>query len=533
MQSNREYGSRGNQEDDEVAVGSHVEPAGGDHPPEAGGTTADERHETSPRERRLFAAGVLGVAVLAALLRLRFLDVPLSVDEGGYAADAHFWAQGARLYRDVWVDRPQGLMLLYRGAFDLFGTHAWSVRMLATIWGAALSAVVALLVARVSARRIGLVAGLLVALLSVGPRIEGFAANGELLAALPAAAAVLCFVVWLDRRRDGLLLAAGALAAFALLVKQSGYDGGGAIVLWLLLAAWRGWLPRRVALRAVGLVALGAAIPLALSVAHGAATGLDRYWFSVAGYRLSVESVATGSFSNRMHLLWSAFVSSWPCITPLIVLAPFGIAEALRSRRGALLIAWGGFSITGFLLGGLFHPHYFVGLIAPFSALGALGVQRLARERGVRIATASAVVLLAVPAIAAWPVVTASSPSQVSWRTSHDGRILSDRTVGAWLRARTRPGEPVYALYAEASIYFAADRPPAFKYLWFLGEQRIPHALRDLRNVLAGPKAPRYIVVYQPPRSMPGAVAAGIPAVLRARYHEVAKVAGHDVLELR
>jgi 4-amino-4-deoxy-L-arabinose transferase-like glycosyltransferase len=521
VQADHEYGSPRIEEDDEVAE----EVAGDDRPPGA--------RDASPRERRLFAAGVVAIAVLAALVRLRFLDVPLSVDEGGYAAVARFWASGSRLYRDVWADRPQGLLLLYRGAFDVFGVHAWSVRALATVWGAGLAAVVALLVARVAGHRTGLVAGLLVALLSVGPRIEGFAANGELLAALPAAAAILCFAVWLDRRRDGLLLAAGALAAFALLVKQSGYDGGGAIVVWLVLAAWRGWLPRRVALRAIGLVALGAAVPIALSVAHGVATGFDRYWFSVAGYRLSVESVATGSFANRMHLLWDAFASSWPCVTPLIVLAPFGIAEAWRSRRGALLVAWGAFSITGFLLGGLFHPHYFVGLIAPFCALAALGLQRLARDRSVRVATATAVVLLAVPAIAAWPVISASSPSEVSWRTSHDGRILTDKTVGAWLRARTRPGQTVYAMYAEASIYFAADRPPAFKYLWFLGEQRIPHALRDLRNVLAGPHAPRYIVVYQPPRSMPGAVVAGIPAVLRSRYRDVTRVDGHDVLELK
>jgi hypothetical protein len=150
-----------------------------------------------------------------------------------------------------------------------------------------------------------------------------------------------------------------------------------------------------------------------------------------------------------------------------------------------------------------------------------------------RVATIACGALLAVPAVAAWPVVSASSPSQVSWRTSHDGRILSDREVAAWLRARTRPGDPVFALYADASLYFAADRPPAFKYLWFLGVQRIPHALSDLRAVLAGPHAPRYIVVYQAPRSMPGAVAAGLPAVLLARYRHATRVAGHDVLELR
>jgi 4-amino-4-deoxy-L-arabinose transferase-like glycosyltransferase len=467
------------------------------------------------------------------LVRLRFLDVPLSVDEGGYAAVARFWASGSHLYRDVWVDRPQGLLLLYRGSFDLLGPHASAVRALATVWGAGLASVVALLVARVADRRTGLVAGMLVALLSVGPRIEGFAANGELLAALPAVAALLVFAIWLDRRHDWLLVAAGSLAAFALLVKQSGYDGGGAIGVWLLLAAWRGWLPRRQALRALGLLALGATIPLALSVAHGAATGLDRYWFAIADYRLSVESVATGSLGDRMRLLWSAFASSWPCIVPLLVLSPFGVASAIRSRRGALLVAWGAFSLTGFAIGGLFHPHYFVGLIAPFSALSALGVQRLARQYGARAAAIACVALLAVPAIAAWPVISASSPSQVSWRTSHDGRILSDRRVGAWLKARTQPGDTVYALYAEASLYFAADRPPAFKYLWFLGEQRIPHALTDLRDILAGSHAPRYIVVYQAPRSMPGAVEAGLPVVLLARYHVVTRVAGHDVLKLR
>jgi 4-amino-4-deoxy-L-arabinose transferase-like glycosyltransferase len=476
---------------------------------------------------------VLAIAVLAVLVRLRFLDVPLSVDEGGYASVARFWASGSHLYRDVWVDRPQGLLLLYRGAFDLFGVHAWSVRALATVWGAGLASVVALLVARVADRRAGLAAGFGVAVLSVGPRIEGFAANGELLSALPAACALLLFAVWFDRRRDYLLLAAGALAASALLIKQSGYDGGGAIVVWLAIAAWREWIPRRQALRAIVLVGVGALVPLAAAFAHGAATGLGDWWFSVAGYRLSVESVATGSFSNRLHLLWSAFASSWPCIVPLIGLAPFGVATARRTRRGALLVIWGAFSLTGFAIGGLFHPHYFVGLIAPFSALAGLGLMRLVAQRGVRLATIATVVLLAVPAIAAWPVISASSPSQVSWRTSHDGRILTDRTVGAWLRARTKPGETVYALYAEASLYFAADRQAAFKYLWFLGEQRIPGALGDLRDILAGPKAPRYIVVYQPPRSMPGAVAAGIPAVLRARYVEIAKVAGHDVLELR
>ena len=273
--------------------------------------------------------------------------------------------------------------------------------------------------------------------------------------------------------------------------------------------------------------------PVLLAVLHGAATGFDRWWFAVAKYRLSVESVATGSLSHRADLLWEAFVTSWPCIVPLMVLAPIGIVVAIRTQRGALLVIWGALSLTGFALGGLFHPHYFVGLIAPFSALSALGLRWVVDRFGVRVAVAVG----RRPARRAGDRGVAGRHGVLAL-----GRVVAHlprradphgQGSGSVAAGRTRPGETVYALYADASLYFAADRPPAFKYLWFLGEQRIPGALGELRDILAGPKAPRYVVVYQPPRSMPGAVAAGIPAVLKARYAAFAKVAGHDVLRLR
>ena len=63
-------------------------------------------------------------AVAAFLLHIPFLSTPLSVDEGGYGYVAHWWARGADLYGDVWVDRPQGLLLLYRWALALPGSDA-------------------------------------------------------------------------------------------------------------------------------------------------------------------------------------------------------------------------------------------------------------------------------------------------------------------------------------------------------------------------------------------------------------------------
>ena len=87
--------------------------------------------------------------------------------------------------------------------------------------------------------------------------IEGFTANGELMATLPALVALALTARWQLRgglRRDVRSPASSPGPAF--LVKQSGYDGGLAAGIWLVLAAWRGWRPAGEALRALGALAL-------------------------------------------------------------------------------------------------------------------------------------------------------------------------------------------------------------------------------------------------------------------------------------
>ena len=78
-------------------------------------------------------------AVASFLLHIPFLSTPLSVDEGGYGYVAQWWARGADLYGDIWVDRPQGLLLLYRGALALPGSARFDIRLMATLWSCASS----------------------------------------------------------------------------------------------------------------------------------------------------------------------------------------------------------------------------------------------------------------------------------------------------------------------------------------------------------------------------------------------------------
>jgi 4-amino-4-deoxy-L-arabinose transferase-like glycosyltransferase len=472
----------------------------------------------------------LAAAALASfVLHIPFLTTPLSVDEGGYGYVARWWASGADLYGDVWVDRPQGLLLLYRGALALPGGDAFDIRLMAALWSCAIAVVLGLLVTRLAGRRAGAAAALLSGLLSSAPVIEGFTANGELMATLPAVAALGLTARWMARGDPRLMFLAGLCAGAGVLVKQSGYDGGLAVGLWLVLAAWRGWRPTGEALRALGALAGGVALMVGLAALHGALTGFHDWWFAVADYRLSVESVATGSLSERWSLLTDSLRAAGPVVGALAVVALPGVRIALRRPETVLLALWLGLSLTGFALGGLFHGHYYVGPLTPLCALAALALAALPP----RTALAVGLAVLILPTYRAWPAYTADGPRERSLASSSDSRIVTNAAVGRYLHAHTGKGDRVYALYADAGLYLASGRRSPYPYLWFLGIEHIPGALQRLRDTLAGPRAPRYIAVYQQPRTIdksdrPDAVG----RTLVRRYTRVATVEGVPIWRL-
>ena len=329
---------------------------------------------------------VLAAAALASfILHIPFLTTPLSVDEGGYGYVARWWASGADLYGDIWVDRPQGLLLLYRWAEALPGSDRFDIRLMAALWSCAIAVVLGLLMTQVAGRRAGAAAALLSGLLSTSPVIEGFSANGELMATLPALVALALTARWQLRGGLGVMFAAGLFAGAAFLVKQSGYDGGLAAGLWLLLAAWRGWRPAGEALRALGALALGVALIIGLAALHGALTGWHDWWFAIADYRLSVESVATGSVSEKFSLFTDSLRTAGPVVGVLFVLALPGLWLALRRPETVLVALWFGLSLTGFALGGLFHGHYYVGPLTPLCALAALTLAAVPLRAGLAL----------------------------------------------------------------------------------------------------------------------------------------------------
>jgi hypothetical protein len=455
-----------------------------------------------------FATGTAALVASSVALRLPFLGAPLTADEGGYAEIARLWAHGGVLYGHDWVDRPQGLILVFRGALALGLTSTLDLRLV----GAAVAGLLAVAVTTIGSllldgRRGGLVAGLLATVTGASPFIDGFTLAGELVGAAVAAVAVALLAWNLRRERLWLLAAAGLLAGSAAMVKQSAGDAilTGAVV----LACGRTDRIRRLA---VFLAA--SAIPI---VAAAVASGDPSAWYrAVVAYGAN----ASPSLSARSVLFVHSLPAFAAALGPATVLAALGWRHAPR-----LLRVWLGAAVLGTCLGGDFHSHYYLQLVAPLALVGAAGVRALGRV-GLAAACAAAIVPVALAA----PLWPASGLAQAHELWPGDTHLLLDASVARYVRDHTSSRAKIYVVWAAADVYYLADRAPAYPYLWLRNLKTVHGALATVEHVLTR-RTPALVVEAQP-------VSAADPrlrtrAILRRDYRPVARIGGDTIFRPR
>jgi hypothetical protein len=414
------------------------------------------------------------------LVRVPFLGT-IGPDEGGYAYVAWQWAQGRQLYREVWIDRPQGLIVAYR-LLVAIGQEAWTLRLGAVVAGAAV-ALLLVAAARVVSPAAGFLAGALFAVAGVAPHLEGFTFNGELAASVPATAAVA--VALNASRRSHLRLAfAGALGGAALLMKQSGFDG----LVVVLFVAWIGAHARRDRAERVLLVGAAAAIPVAASAIAGAASGWSSYWSAIVGSHLSAAGAARSSH----------FTASLPSaardLLPLVPVAALGAWQARRrwgpSRFGVVWLAVGLVAVN---VGGLYWAHYYVQLLPPLCLLGGIG---LASLRKPALAWAAAALVSLPVAVFVGRLATASDHEQARL-VKYALAFENDRRIAAYAAAHTSARETIYAFASRADVYFLARRRAAFPYLWGHPLRAARGRFGSLERTLSRPGRPKLVILFQ------------------------------------
>ena len=421
--------------------------------------------------RAAYAAALAGCVALTILCRAPFLAVPLTNDEGGYAYVARQWAAGARLYGDAWVDRPQGLVLLFR-LFVAVAPSTVGLRLCGAIYVALSALLLAYVGTRLYGQAAGLCAAALYAVASSGPQIEGFIVNGELLATLPAVAAVALLLRSRDAARPALsLFLAGLAAGGALLVKQSAIDGPIVVLLYASIGAG---LSVRARLRRVVLALAGLAVAPALSAAYGATTGWSAYINAVVLDNLRYRSFDASA--NTLTAAVTGFGWFWSEDAMLIILALVAIALPPRLRRIEsrpwpwLPLPWLAAATVAVTLGGLYSRHYFVQLLPPLCLLAAgglvSGVRAVRRRPWTALLAVVPLTTLAMTARTDASYYVGSSPVAISQRLYGWPVYTYQAALVDFLRHRVPTGRPFFVAYAAAPLHYLTDRPSVTRYLW-------------------------------------------------------------------
>jgi len=521
--------------------------------------TLEERVLSAPRWAS--AAALAGCVALAILCRVPFLAVPLTNDEGGYADVARQWAAGARLYGDAWVDRPQGLVLLFR-LFVTVAPGTVGLRLCGAIYVGLSVLLLAYMGSRLYGRAAGLCAAALYAVASSGPQVEGFIVNGELLATLPAVAAVALLLRSRDAARPALsLFLAGLAGGGALLVKQSAIDGPIVVLLFALIGAG---LNARARLRHVALTLAGVMVAPALSAAYGAATGWSAYINAVVLDNLRYRSFDASA--NTLNAAVAGFGWFWSEDAVLIILALVAVALPLRGgRREAgggsgydgstqwvhandiqaagparrlspltppprpsplaprlwywLPLPWLAVAVGAVTLGGLYSRHYFVQLLPPLCLLAAAGlvcgVRAVRRQPWTALLVVVPLAALAMTTRTDAPYYVGSSPVAISQRLYGWPVYTYQAALVDFLRRRVPEGQPFFVAYAAAPLHYLTGRPSVTRYLWRRPLGTIPGAYAAaLRAVERG--EPICVIPVQPVAQPPGD--ARMEAALSRRY---------------
>lgn len=411
--------------------------------------------------RPLSIALVIGAVALA--VRLPFLSWPLISDEGGYAYTASWWLRGLTLYSEsLWFDRPQGIFVAYLPPV-LLGGETWLIRAWGSVWAAATAVVTFFVARRLFDDRVATAAGLLCAVFSAMPLIEGFTANAEVFALLPATMSVHALLA----RRPAW---AGVLASLAFLLKPS----GGSIA--LLAGAWL--LSTRDPAGLVRYVAAGLVLP-AIALLHGILTvGAESYLYAVAGFRAGlVEGVAL----ERAQASALKTAGAW---LPLALLA-------CLARPPAFVLLWLAASLAGMAMGGHWRWHYWIQLMPALATAAAPGLVSLAGFRRVY-----AVPVLGVPLVL-FAQVALLPPLEGSWRLYERRGYQIAADVASYVRARTGPEESIYVAFAEADIYHLAGRRAAVPHLYWLEVTSLP-GVYDRVVAAIEEREPVYVLALDP-----------------------------------
>ena len=485
----------------------------------------------NPRSGRL---GPFIVGALTFVLRMPFWSRPLNMDEGLYAYGGWRILKGLVLYRDLYDFKPPGVYFLNAALFSITSPDAVNVYLCAAIFAALTSVAVYALAKEVWGSKPAFLAGVLFAVFSPTPYIQGNGANTEVFMVLPLTWAYYVMIRSLDRSARRNYFVAGLLVGLAAMFKQTAVVG---IAAGLYTIYWnrKGLRSYKTSVGPCAIFLSGFVVPslcfLVYFAWQGAFSGFVFWQFQYPFRYVAAVGDRMAWFIVLQRVSWVMRGTLLVWVFSLVVVILAFVRYSGRKER--FLTALFFISCAGVAAGSNFYVYYFVQVMPVLCVLGAGGIAitaRYARERrSILLYSILAVALIAPSYIFAknnFRFFTASpddaSKRENSWGFDEPMLFVTGKSVGQNLRKITREADRVFVwrYHPEINFYALRETPAHMPIL------ALPNTPWDIWQIVledVRAKRPEYVVVIDP---MPRDTFHKLFLILQTDYRKVYGIRG-------
>jgi hypothetical protein len=128
-------------------------------------------------------------------------------------------------------------------------------------------------------------------------------------------------------------------------------------------------------------------------------------------------------------------------------------------------------------------------------------------------------------------VYLAATNDRAAELTFDDPRLIWADELGRYAASVTEPGQPIAVAWADAAVYWYADRPPAFRYMWLGPLDQITGGAEAARRAITGPDPVEVVVVTTRVRELDPD--GEVREALARRYRLVRRYGPYPVYRLR
>jgi hypothetical protein len=403
------------------------------------------------------------------------LGIPLERDEGEYAYAGQLMLQGIAPYKLAYNMKFPGTYAAYAIIMSILGQTVSGIHLGLLLVNAATVALVFLLARRLISEMAGFVAAASYTVLSVSPRVLGFAAHATHFVMLPVLGGMLLLLDQRAHARSGRLFVSGVLFGLAVVMKQPGIFFPLFAVIYLIAKEIRsgegpkGWFVRPLVFSG------GVIVPLTMTCVFLLCTGVFRqFWFWTVDYAQQYGTLVRLADVPPFLLHRSSEVigANWPVWVLAGVGALGGIWNERLRANTLFVLGFLFFSVLAVCPGLYFRHHYFVLVLPAVALLAGTGISALAGAAPSHVTAFKVVPLIVTAAALALPLVQyvklffEFSPAQVSRMVYAESAFPEAVRIADYLREHTTEDDTIAVLGSEPEIYFYSQRHSATGYIY-------------------------------------------------------------------